>query len=201
MRVHGHCDDFCRFPCRVHSYGFAMTDLAAIQGNYADFKLVKTRSVCQLVIEIPIERAEQAIKAFGIPQPGSEIAVAVAKLAPGSVQTTETQEKTSKHEPPRERSRSPATTRAEKARRLCGVVQFQDWMRNRNGVQSWPPEWHSEPARYQQVSFWVKEYCGVQSKSELDNSENQSQSHDPAACWDMLLADYDQQTGRMAERH
>lgn len=57
-----------------------MSNAALIDGNYADFKLVKTRSVCQLIIEIPIERAEAAIAAFGMPIPGSEIHVAVARL-------------------------------------------------------------------------------------------------------------------------
>ncbi len=53
---------------------------AVIEGSYADFKLVKTRGVAQLVIEIPIERAAEAVAMFGIPQPGQEIAVAIARL-------------------------------------------------------------------------------------------------------------------------
>ena len=36
-----------------------MTD--AILGSYADFKLVKTRSVVQVVIEVPLERAHEAL--------------------------------------------------------------------------------------------------------------------------------------------
>lgn len=57
-----------------------MTANAVISGNYADFKLVKTRGVCQLVVEIPIEQAEQAVQMFGIPRGGEEIAVALARL-------------------------------------------------------------------------------------------------------------------------
>lgn len=62
-----------------------MTDAAIIAGNYADFKLVKTRSTCQLIIEIPIEQAEAAIRVFGIPMPGHEIPVAIARLEPNVV--------------------------------------------------------------------------------------------------------------------
>ena len=57
-----------------------MSDRCVIEGSYADFRLVKTRSVAQLVIEIPIERAAAFIEAFGIPLPGQEIAVAIARL-------------------------------------------------------------------------------------------------------------------------
>lgn len=46
-----------------------MTELAAISGTFADFKLIKTRSVAQLVIEIPIEQSKKAIDAFGFPLP------------------------------------------------------------------------------------------------------------------------------------
>src|SRR6185312_4925497 len=53
---------------------------AVIDGSYADFKLIKTRSVAQICVEIPIEEAERFIGMFGIPKPGIEIPVAVARL-------------------------------------------------------------------------------------------------------------------------
>lgn len=55
---------------------------AMISGTFADFKLVKTRSVAQLVVEVPIEQADSALKLLGgVPQPGAEKPVAVARLA------------------------------------------------------------------------------------------------------------------------
>jgi hypothetical protein len=54
--------------------------LAAIKGTFSDFRLVKGRKVCQLVIEIPIEEAEQAIQVLGMPQPMTERWVALALL-------------------------------------------------------------------------------------------------------------------------
>jgi len=54
---------------------------AAFSGSFADFKTVRTRSVCQIVIEVPIEQAGAALEALGgIPVPGKEPWVAVARL-------------------------------------------------------------------------------------------------------------------------
>ncbi len=58
-----------------------MTERAAFQGDFADFKLVKTRSVVQLILEFAIEEGPELVRAFGLPQPGSPIKLAVARLA------------------------------------------------------------------------------------------------------------------------
>ena len=57
-----------------------MTNERVAQGVYADFKIIKTRSTAQVVIEIPIESASDFIAKFGIPQPAREKWVAVALL-------------------------------------------------------------------------------------------------------------------------
>lgn len=64
---------------------------AVASGSYSDMKLVKTRSVCQIVVEIPIEQASRFIEMFGVPVPGAEIPVAIARLNEGAV-TSETEE-------------------------------------------------------------------------------------------------------------
>ena len=51
-----------------------------LQGTYADFKIVKTRGCAQMVIEVPLERASKIIEGFGLPAPGEEVPVAVARL-------------------------------------------------------------------------------------------------------------------------
>ena len=158
-----------------------MTPPAAISGNFADIKLVKTRSVVQMVIEIPIERAKDVTDAFGWPQPGSEIHVAVARLK------TETVEK----------KRPPAQSRAELARRLCGVADFQDYLKERFYPGT---SWQTLGNRYERASHWVKLECGIQSKSELDPPDGNATSYAPAEAWDRLYADFQQATGRMAER-
>ena len=44
-----------------------MTTNKIIQGTYADFKIVKTRNVAQMINEIPLENAQEAINMFGVP--------------------------------------------------------------------------------------------------------------------------------------
>lgn len=53
---------------------------AVVSGSLAEIRFVKSRSVAVLCVEIPIEAAEDAIGKFGIPLPGQEIPVAVARL-------------------------------------------------------------------------------------------------------------------------
>ena len=65
-----------------------MTKPAAIMGTFADLKTVKTRSVVQMVIEIPIEQGAQIIEAFGFPRPGEEVPVAVARMDPEKAKAT-----------------------------------------------------------------------------------------------------------------
>jgi predicted metalloenzyme YecM len=59
-----------------------MTDEPAVtQGTFSDFRLIKGRKVCQIVIEVPIEQADQALAALGgLPQPMNETWVALARL-------------------------------------------------------------------------------------------------------------------------
>src|SRR3954467_8257198 len=59
-----------------------MTDSpAAIKATFGDFRLIRSRKVCQLCLEIPIEGADTALAALGgIPQPHSDRWVAVARL-------------------------------------------------------------------------------------------------------------------------
>jgi len=59
-----------------------MTDApAAIKGTFADFRLVKTRKVAQLVIEVALEEADAALETLGgLPRPDQERWVALARL-------------------------------------------------------------------------------------------------------------------------
>ncbi len=52
----------------------------AIAGTYSEFRQVKTRSVLQIVIEVPLEKAKTTLDLLGVPIPGEEIWVAVAPL-------------------------------------------------------------------------------------------------------------------------
>lgn len=57
-----------------------MSANAVVSATYSDFKIVRTRSVAQIVLELPIEDAQGFVDMFGLPIPGSEVHVAVARL-------------------------------------------------------------------------------------------------------------------------
>lgn len=59
-----------------------MTDQpAALQATFSDFKLIRSRKTCQIILEIPLEQADNALTVLGgIPQPATERWVAVARL-------------------------------------------------------------------------------------------------------------------------
>lgn len=58
-----------------------MTEPAAFSANYADWKVIKTRRVVQIVLEVPLEAAGHAYNVLGgMPNFGSEDWFAVARL-------------------------------------------------------------------------------------------------------------------------
>jgi hypothetical protein len=60
-----------------------MTAPAAIKATFADFKLVRGRKVCQIILETPIEAADAALAALGgLPSSINERWVGVALLDP-----------------------------------------------------------------------------------------------------------------------
>lgn len=120
-----------------------MTDRAVIPGTFADLKIVKTRSVVQMVIEVPIEQGSQIIEAFGFPQPGAEIPVAVARLA-----------EQTKVKPPKRYSR------AQKAGILCNDPVFQKFLNSKTGYAE-----HEVGAK-----AGVYDICGIKSRRELDQA-------------------------------
>lgn len=57
---------------------------AALAACYSDWKLVKTRSVVQIIFEIPLEAEGDAHDILGgMPQPGKEVWCAIARLKNG----------------------------------------------------------------------------------------------------------------------
>ena len=87
-------------------------------------------------------------------------------------------------------ARKPATTRAEKARRLCGAISFQSFL-----MRFAPGSVSPDRSAYDAASDRVKQYCGVTTKAELDVNPL------AAGSWDTILTIYEQSTGRMAEKH
>ncbi len=57
-----------------------MTDARVIKATFAEWKMIKTRKVLQLVLEIPLEQQGEVLTRLGPPMPDQEKWVAVALL-------------------------------------------------------------------------------------------------------------------------
>jgi hypothetical protein len=132
-----------------------MSDKAAIAGTYSNFRIIRSRKVCVLEIEIPLEAGEQAIRAFGMPQPGAEVPVAVARLqTPDKAET-----------PP---AASPVDLKAHRrfedlpyswqAALRCQDMSFREWLR-----EFYEPDIHDA----EDAARFVRGHCGVTSRSDI----------------------------------
>lgn len=140
--------------------------MAAIAGTYADLKFVRTRSVAQVVVEIPIEHAEQVVDLFGTPRPNSEVWVALARLDPEKMKPNGEAES-----PPPAAKKS----RAQMAGILCNDPAFREYLAGGRGL---PVETATDAAAL------VREICEVETRADLDRDEY------AASQWDALYAEY-----------
>jgi hypothetical protein len=105
--------------------------LAVAQGTFADFKLVKTRSAAQLVIEIPIEMADATLLALGgCPKPGMEINVAIARIELGASQASAAPQKAA------EKRAWSELTPVEQAGIMCANPSFQKYAKAKNETEA-----------------------------------------------------------------
>lgn len=141
---------------------------AVFDGNFSDFKIVKTRSVAQVVVEIPLERGKQFIAAFGVPQPGSEIPVAIALLDPAAAAEPLEQKKK-----PKQRFCDLGV--AQQAGILCNDPKFQQFVQVGND---------------EEAADYIRAYCEVDSRADIDTSPYAHQK------WNDLMVDYGRWKGR-----
>lgn len=95
---------------------------AAISGVFADYRLVKTRGVLQLIVEVPVERQEQAFEALGFPVPGTDIHVALARLMAPAARSSEEAPVSARSEQGRHRYAT-ATERQQALIRCCAYAK------------------------------------------------------------------------------
>jgi len=174
---------------------------AVLWGDFADFKLIKTRSVALLCIEIPIEQAEAAIKMFGIPQPGKQIPVAIARLsmaptpsggseahppAPSDASPPEPSDTRNLDRSAAAKDRYEALSPSEKIRvlcvRRCEDPRFQAWASESEGA--------AEVSERQAAAF-VRRYIGGSRSLIADDEDVRNR-------WIELETTYLQNTGLMA---
>lgn len=124
--------------------------MSAIAGTFSDIKTIKSRSVVQLCIEVPIERADEALSILGgVPQPGRERWVGIAPIDPERATPHPTYGKPSAASvaaaSPSAAGNPAGAARerklSEQAWWLCYKdAAFQDWMMRATGRRQWNPD-------------------------------------------------------------
>lgn len=180
-----------------------MTAPSAFKATFADFRLIKGRKVAQVIVEVPLEEADNALAALGgLPRPDLDRWVAVARLnSPPGASTSEPASAThgespsdaagdadaspstksapapGEHKPKRER------TLAEKVWFRCNDKKFWEWLYSKGRVTG----------SAQDAAHWVRHECGVKSRAEIlpDTAA--------AAAWIKLETQYLSDTNQMAE--
>lgn len=131
--------------------------MTAFRATYSDFKLVKTRKVVQIVLEIPLEQANAVLDILGgMPDPSKESWVGVALLHPDAPALQP------------EALPPPAGTKrdwrdippAQQAGMRCAEPVFVAFLKER-----FPEEWR---ASKNDAAELVRRICGVSSRSELN---------------------------------
>jgi hypothetical protein len=159
----------------------------SLNASFADFKIVKTRGVAQLVFEVDLAQADAALALLGgVPRPEQERWVSIAPVADGArVVVTPGPEQP----PVLAKAGRPAPSDGERIRTravlLCKDEQFQRWVweRMNYGTKS------EEDAR-----GCILDYCRIGSRSLLATVPVAQQRFLD------LEAQYRAETGQMAER-
>ena len=132
-----------------------MSSATAFSGSYCDMRFVKSRKVAQIVVEIPIEQAAAFVAAFGAPDPAKECPVALARLVAEPKQEA----------PKRKFGDLPAS---QQAAMRCNEIGFQRFIAERKGDKS------GLTLGPLPATDYVRAYCKVNSRAELDKSETAS---------------------------
>lgn len=115
---------------------------AAIQGDYMDLRFIKSRKVCQVVIEIPIEAGASFVAAFGTPNPATGVPVAIARIDPNATQERK------------------GGKLAQRAGILCGEGAFTVFLSEKYRLAGMPAD------------EMLRLICNVLSRAELDHSDD-----------------------------
>lgn len=134
---------------------------AIFDAEYADFKPIKSRSVVQIIFEIPIEKANHVLQMMGMPNYGTPDWYGIAKL--NKTENGEGVVPTSRAVPESELVSSPATsstkwadmTYAQRAGMLSNDKDFWEFMR---------------VSDKEEAAECIRKNCGVESRRYIDRS-------------------------------
>jgi len=119
-----------------------------------------------------VEQGERVVRAFGFPQPGGEVHVAVARMLPAAA-------------PPRHDARRfAAMPRSQQAGMLCADPRFQTFF-NGGPVRAPNPSDH--------IADLLRMQLGIASRRELNTDEA------AARRWDAIVAEFQQASGQTTE--
>ena len=141
-----------------------MSEPRAIAGDYADFKLIKTRQVCQIVVEVPLEDAEKVTRLLGFPRPGAGTRCAIALIdIPGAGASTAARERVGDEDRVVAGATSPTRTNSQRAFNLLRNPAFRRFVSALVGDK--PPTVTTED----QADRNLKKHFGISSKAQLDD--------------------------------
>lgn len=144
-----------------------MTDV--LRCTYSDLKTVKSRSVCQLILELPIEALTDVVGLLGAPVPGNEVWVAVARLRQGGAEPDpEPGAVAIEHQP------EPPLRRPAKLAQIAGIMCNEGAFLRFSGSKD-PGE----------AADWLRGHCNVASRADLDTNE------DAAITFRRIKSEYD----------
>lgn len=173
--------------------------MSAICASFADFKLIKGRKVCQLVCEVPLEQADAALAALGgLPNPHAERWVGIAPLkeqpqvqpSPGPAGDGGSTAVSSPASTPQAQPRGAAAAATKPERKwddippsqqagiACERDDFRRWVQRDAPIKRWNQEravdhpWWGKSVAVDaaEAAQYIRWYCGVSSRSELDTN-------------------------------
>jgi hypothetical protein len=149
-----------------------MKDAAAYAGVFSDFKLVKTRSMAQFIIEIPIEQADAALAAMGgVPQAGREKPVAIARINTQPPSHAPEKPVSGQNGNGAGKRRWEDLSRAQRAGIMCGEGAFIRFLE----------ECYPHAINHSDTAQAVRHICGVDSRRDLDTNEQAGSTFDRVA--------------------
>jgi hypothetical protein len=135
-----------------------MSNPAAFQATFSDFRVVKGRKVCQWVFETPIEAADAALEALGgIPQPHEERWAAIARIdlkAAGEVRIVDAV-------PVKERRPFASLPLSQQAALRCNDEDFWKFIDSQNEAP------HGTIKSSEGAASFVRIFCGVKSRADI----------------------------------
>lgn len=173
-----------------------MTDAAAFRACFTDWRLIKGRKVVQVVLELPIEQADQAYQALGgMPNPAQSAWVAVARLKPerqvvpnrnnDSSPERDKSQPASEHPEPPVRARKPVASEkrlAQQAGIMCAATDFQQFLIEHHMMPRHSPD---GKLLHERAATAVRLICGVKSRSEVIPGTSAAEK------WDQLMGQFE----------